>query len=57
MDKKEVIARLKEHLIAMKNQRGFNNSKDKFYCIHYIMDFLSLDNKQAKEFYKQNLEI
>ena len=55
MDKNEVIYRLKEHLKAMKMHRGFNNSKDLYYCINYIMDFLNLDRKQAKQFYKENI--
>lgn len=55
MNEKEVIKRLKEHLVAMRNQRGCNNSKDKFYCIYYIMDFLFLNRKQADEFYEQNI--
>lgn len=57
MDKKEVIARLKEHLLYCIRHHGIVNNKDKEYCIRYIKDFLLIDRKQAKEFYKQNLEI
>ena len=55
MDKNEVIYRLTEHLKAKKRQRGVNNKKDVYYCINYIMDFLNLDRKQAKKFYKENI--
>ena len=49
MSENEVIYRLKEHLKAKKMQRGFNNSKDFYYCINYIMDFLNLKQKEAKK--------
>ena len=56
MSENEVIYRLKEHLKAKKMQRGFNNSKDLYYCINYIMDFLYLNRKEAKQFYKEKIK-
>lgn len=56
MGENEVIYRLKEHLKAKRKQRGCNNSKDMYYCINYIMDFLFVDKKQAKQFYEQNIK-
>lgn len=56
MGENEVIYRLKEHLKAKKKQRGCNNLKDLYYCINYIMDFLFLYRKQAKQFYKEYIE-
>ena len=56
MGEKEVIYRLREHLKAKRKQRGFNNAKDRFYCINYIMDFLFIDIKQARQFYKKHIE-
>ena len=55
MGKEEVIKRLKEHLRAKEKQRGFLVGGDKYYCMHYIMDFLLLSKKQAKQFIKENL--
>ena len=56
MGENEVIYRLRAHLMAKKKQRGFNNSKDRYYCINYIMDFLFINRKQAKQFYKTHIE-
>ena len=56
MGENEVIYRLREHLKAKRNKRGCNNSKDRYYCINYIMDFLFINRKQAKQFYKNHIE-
>jgi hypothetical protein len=55
MDKNEVIKRLKEHLKAKEMQRGFLVKKDKFYCQNYIMDFLNLSVREARQFMKEYL--
>ena len=48
MSKQEVIYRLKQHLKRKKIDNGYLCCKDKNYCLHYVMDFLSLNRTQAK---------
>lgn len=55
MDKKEIIIRLKGHLKARKQQNGELNKRDLDYCTAYVMDFLLIPRKQAKQFLADNL--
>jgi hypothetical protein len=55
MSADEVIKRLTEHLKAKEQQRGSLCRKDKFYCQYYIMDFLNLSVREARQFIKDNL--
>ena len=47
MDKNEVIKRLKEHLTAKKEKNGKLGKNDKYYCIHYVEDFLMCSHSEA----------
>lgn len=55
MTKTEVISRLKEHLKARKNQHGKLSKNDKYYCIHYVEDFLNMTKDKAIQFLNENL--
>lgn len=55
MTKTEVISRLKEHLNAKKNQNGRLSRNDKFYCIHYVEDFLGFSKGKAIRFLEDNI--
>ena len=55
MDKDEIIKRLKEHLKARENMNGELTIRDKYYCIHYVEDFLEYRRKQAEKFLEENL--
>ena len=55
MDKEEVIFRLTEHLKAKKWKQGELNARDLQYCIRYVMDFLFITRKEAKQFIAEYL--
>ena len=55
MDKDEVTFRLTEHLKAKQRQNGELNNRDKQYCIRYVMDFLLVTRKDAKQFIADHL--
>ena len=55
MGKKEVIARLKEHLQYCKNDHKKIKNTDKNYCIRYIMDFLSVERAEAVQIYQSEV--
>lgn len=55
MDKDEVIKRLKEHLIAKKNQNGRLCKNDKHFCVHYVEDFLQVTRGQAIKILEDNI--
>ena len=52
MSKNEVIKRLKDHLAYCKSHHGRITRNDKFYCIHYIMDFMMINFNEAKNIYE-----
>lgn len=55
MDKGEIIRRLKGHLRAKKQQNGRLTRKDLWFCENYVMDFLLISKRQAKQFVLDNL--
>lgn len=57
MGKDEVIRMLKEHLKAKEKENGRLTIRDKYYCIHYVEDFLEYSKKQAERFLKDNIPV
>ena len=55
MNENEVIERLNEHLKARVMQNGSLNPRDKYFCIHYVEDFLDMTKEQAIQFLKDNI--
>lgn len=55
MDKNEVIERLNEHLKAKEIQNGALSRRDKFFCIHYVEDFLGYKKNKAIKFLEDNI--
>lgn len=45
-----MIRRLKEHIKATEQKKGFISSRDIYYFETYIMDFLLIKREKAREF-------
>ena len=54
MGEEEVIKRLKEHLAAKKEKNGKLGKNDKYYCIHYVEDFLMCSRSDAVTLLEEN---
>ena len=57
MDKDEIIKRLKEHLKAREKMNGELNIRDKYYCIHYVEDFMECRRTEAIKFLEENIPV
>lgn len=55
MEQEDVIKLLKEHLKAKENANGRLTNRDKFFCIHYVEDFLQYTKGQAIQFLERHI--
>ena len=56
MEEKEVIKKLKEHILHCIADHGRLTEYDKGYCIRYIMDFVFFDSADSEKVMKKKAE-
>jgi hypothetical protein len=55
MSEYEVIDRLKQHLLAVRMNKGIITQKDLWWCVRYIRDFLLFKKNKAVYFLEEKV--